>query len=377
MAEPKERERRPSVNDLLLDESIRHQIDLARYSNGVVRRMIAILNRSDSKIFAELAAALTRLDPESFTVERLESMLGSTRALNSQAYSQIERELRSELRDFVEYEAAYQTKAIVSVVPAQIHVASVTAETVYAAALARPFQGHLLKGILSDMDAGRARKIRQAIAHGFTEGRTTDQIIREIRGSRKLNYADGLMEGSRREIAAVTRTAIGHMTGFVQDRFAEANADLIKSVMWSSTLDNRTSSICRLRDGKQYDPVTHKPIGHSYPWLGGPGRAHWNCRSSSVNITKSLRDLGIDMEDISASSTRASMDGQVPEDTTYADWIKRQPAARQDEVLGPARGALLRRGGLEMKDLYDHRGRYLKLDELRERDASAFKKAGI
>jgi hypothetical protein len=36
----------PGVNDLLVDEAIRHQVTLAKYSNDVVRQMIAVLNRS-------------------------------------------------------------------------------------------------------------------------------------------------------------------------------------------------------------------------------------------------------------------------------------------------------------------------------------------
>lgn len=367
-----------SANDMLMDEAIRHQIDLARFSNGLVRRMVAILNRADARLFAELTAALVRLDPESFTVERLESMLGSVRAMNSQAYSQIEHSLRQELRDFVEYEAAYQTKALVSVVPVQVHVASVTAETVYAAALSRPFQGHLLHGVLSDMEAGRARKIRQTIALGFTEGKTTDQIIRELRGTRAKGYSDGLMEAPRRDIAAVTQTALGHMAGFVQDRHIEANADITKAIKWSAKLDLKTSEPCRLRDGKLYEPVTHKPIDHSYPWGQGPGRYHWNCRSAQVPILKSWREMGIDMEGSpNLEGTRASMDGQVPKDVSYADWIKTRSAAQQDDVLGPNRGALLRRGGLELKDLYNNKGKYLDLATLRARDAEAFKRASL
>lgn len=68
------------------------------------------------------------------------------------------------------------------------------------------------------------------------------------------------------------------------------------------------------------------------------------------------------------------MDGVVPAETTYGDWIKRQPAARQDQVLGPERGKLIREGGLKLPDLYAPNGRYLTLDELRERDAAAFAK---
>jgi hypothetical protein len=56
-------------------------------------------------------------------------------------------------------------------------------------------------------------------------------------------------------------------------------------------------------------------------------------------VVKSWKELGIDIAEMDAS-TRASMDGQVPEDTKYGDWLKRQSKARQDEVLGPVRAKL-------------------------------------
>lgn len=368
----------PSVNDLLLDTAIQHQVDLAKYENHIVRRMMAILNRSDSRLFAELTAALSHMDAESFTVERLESMLGSVRALNAQAYAQVGDELRRELRDFVDYEASYQKQALESVLPVQVHVASVNSEIVYAAALSRPFQGVLLKDALSGLDVARAQKIRQAIALGFTESKTTDQIIRELRGTKARGYADGLMEGSRRDVASVTRTALGHFAGFVQDRTTEANVDIIKAIKWSATIDLRTTPICRIRDGKLYAPDTHKPIGHDLPWLSGPGRAHWCCRSAQAYVLKSNKDLGIDVPDVvMVGKTRATLDGQAPADVSYADWLKKQSAARQDDVLGPTRGKLMRDGGLELKDMYGAKGAYLDLTQLRAKDAEAFRRAGL
>ena len=71
---------------------------------------------------------------------------------------------------------------------------------------------------------------------------------------------------------------------------------------------------------------------------------------------------------------RASMDGQVPADTTYSQWLSRQSAARQDQVLGPERGRLYREGGMKMEDFYTDRGVWLTIEQLRERDAAAFER---
>lgn len=367
-----------SVNDLILQEVIRHMEALQRYDNGVVMRIIALLNRSDQRLLAELAARLEGMDAGSFTMQRLESILTSTWSLNTEAYNQIGRALTEEMKQFVPYEVSYQEQMLRAHLPVGVHVAAVSAEQAYAAAMARPFQGVLLQGVWGDLDAGKRKRVRQAIAQGFVEGKTTDQIIRELRGTRAKGYTDGFIQKDRRDVDAVVRTALAHTAGVAQDNVMDANADLIKALQWSSTLDLRTSPMCRIRDRLLYAPGTHRPIGHKVPWLAGPGRLHYRCRSGQVPILKSYRELGIDLPDLEVNGrTRASMDGQVPKETSYAEWLKNQSFARQADVLGETRARLMRDGRLGLDAMYDGRGRYLTLDELRQRDAEAFKLAGL
>ena len=368
-----------TVNDLLVDESIRHQIQLLKYSNHTVRKMIAVLNRADASLRTALLSAVESANSSTDKIQRLESLLGSVRAMNSQAYSQLGTDIGQALKDFTLYEAAYTTNVLTQFTPVAVSIASISAESVYAAAMARPFQGVLLKNVLVDLEANRARRIRQKVAQGFVENKTTDQIVRDIFGTKKNQYADGLLEVSRREARAVVRTAMGHLAGFVQDSVAEANADLMAAVQWLSTLDLRTSSICRIRDNKLYDTVSHKPIKHNLPWLGGPGRAHWACRSAQVYVMKSAEQLGLpsNTDVVLRNGTRATMDGQVAKETTYADWIKEQSFARQSEVLGPTRAKLLRDGKLPLERMYSLNGQFLDLSQLQASDAAAFKRAGL
>ncbi|MBV7475387.1 phage minor head protein [Pseudoxanthomonas sp. PXM05] len=362
-----------TVNAALQDEAIDHAVDLQRYSMDVVRRMIALLNRSDARLAAQLSEALLRLDAASFTVERLEATLAAVRATNRAAYDAILVALESDLRNFAEYEAAYEVRALHSPMPAavalQVPVYGVPAEQVYAAALARPFQGRLLADWVANLEESRATAIRNAVRLGFVEGRTVPEIVRSIRGTRALNYADGLLARPRRELEAVVRTAISHTAQTARQLTYDANADIVKALKWVSTLDGRTSPMCRIRDGLEYTAtVPHKPVGgHKVPWGDGPGRLHFNCRSVSVPVLKSWRELGLDADEV-PPATRASMDGQVPADTTYGSWLARQSAARQDEILGPERGRLLRSGEVSFDKFYDDRGRWLTLDQLRQRE---------
>jgi hypothetical protein len=80
-------------------------------------------------------------------------------------------------------------------------------------------------------------------------------------------------------------------------------------------------------------------------------------------------------------ATRASKGGQVDQRLTYYDWLKRQDAAFQNEILGPARGDLFRNGGLssdqfaalQLDKLFQPRT----LAEMKQLEPLAFKKAGI
>lgn len=370
----------PTVNELLRDSVTDHAIDLQQYSTHVVRRLIGLLNRVDADLAAALARALDRLPAVSFTVERLESLLVSVRRMNLQAYVTVNKSLTAELAEFAAVEANYQMDLLRSVIPRQIQyrfrVGRISIEQVRAASMSRPFQGRLLRDWTKKLGADRMDVIRNAVRLGYVEGETTSQIVRRIRGTRENLYADGAIQRSRRDLEAVVRTAVNHTAAAARDYAQKANADIIAAVVWTSTLDSRTTEKCIVRDGKRYSVDGHKPIGHRIPWLGGPGKIHWNCRSVAVPVLKSWRQLGIDESKLPAS-TRASMDGQVPADTTFADWIKRQSAYRQDQVLGPTRGRLMRDGGMKVPDFYSPSGQFLTLDDLKERNAAAFERAGL
>ncbi|KGU87211.1 phage Mu F like family protein [Pseudomonas mediterranea] len=365
-----------TVNETLRDEGLAHAVDLDKYKLGVVRRIIALLNRSDASLTAALAEALERMPAESFTVERLEGLLDEVRAVNEAAYAQVMELLETELKGFAGYEMDWQQDLFKATVPEPVLVrfpiVSIGAEQIYAAAMARPFQGRLLRNWGKEIAAGRMAKIRNAVRIGYLEGKTTDQIVRSIRGSRANNYADGFLERPRQDLASIVRTAVSHTAAVARENFNAANSDLIASEDWTSTLDTKTSKDCRIRDKLPYEVGTHRPIGHKVPWLEGPGRIHFNCRSTSTPRTRSWRELGIPVDEMTQQQ-RASMDGQVPADTTYAEWLGRQSAERQEQVLGPVRAKMMR-DGMKLEEFYSPNGTFLTLEQLRERDAATFAK---
>lgn len=360
----------PTVNERLADAAISHQIGLQRYGTGVVRRIMALLNRVDADLFAQLTIALERMPAEAFTVQRLDRLLVEVNRLNAEAYKAAGEELDKALLELAGYEASYQHEMLQSVLPAQVAealtLATVPANQAYAAAMARPFQGKLLREALKDVEAAKAIRIRDAIRMGFVEGETISQMVRRIRGTRVNGYADGLMEIDRRGAEALVRTAVNHTANYARQAVFEANADLVDEVQWVSALDGRTTVGCAALSGKTF-PVDSGPR---------PPR-HWGCRSTMVPVLASAwAALGLSKSEIDPG-TQASMDGQVAGDIKYGQWLKSKPAAFQDDVLGAERGKLFRDGGMAVDRFADSRGREYSLDELRKRDADAFASAGL
>lgn len=354
-----------TVNSILADAAISHAVDGTRYSNGVVKRLLKLLNRVDADLFRQLTEALDRLPASAFTVDRLDSLLQSARELNARAYQALRDGLETELSDLSAYEAGYQHQLFAATLPVQVRFASISAQQAYGAAISRPFQGRLLREWAASIEADRMSRIRDALRIGYVQNETIDQMVRRIRGTRALGYADGLIEIDRRNAAAVVRTATQHVASFTRNRFYEANADLIKGEKYTATIDGRTTLRCASLDGKVFD------LGK-----GPMPPVHWNCRSTRVPLLKSWRELGIDHDDLSPS-TRASLDGQIPEETTFGEWLKGKPAAFQDDYLGKTKGKLFRDGKLPIDRFVSRNGDELTLDQLRQRDAEAFARAGL
>ena len=362
----------PTVNETLRDEAIGHSVWLSRYATGVANRMVKLLNETDADLSARLLDALDRLPQESFTVNRLESLLGSVRQLNHQAVSAMQAGLESELVALAKNEASYQLSLFDSLLPSQVlsryPLQGITADMVYAAAMAQPFQGRRLSEWASNLESDRLTRIVNAVRRGYLAGDTVEAIALNVRGHANKDYRDGALQMSSANAASIAKTAVNHLAATARNSFTSANSDIVKGKQWLSTLDNKTSHDCIVRDLLRYT-LDNKPMGHKVPYLQGPGKIHFCCRSTETLILKSWRELGIDIDEMD-EGTRASMDGQVPAKTTYLEWIKRQSAQRQDQVLGVERGRMLRAGEIDLSDMYTDKGEWITLERLKQLSAT-------
>lgn len=369
-----------SVNEQLMDELIAHSLFSGRYSTGVARRMIKALNEFDAELTATLIVTLddATIDINGFTARRLESLLSSVRSINKRAVDSAFSLLKEEMREYALYEAGYYSSLFDALLPdaalRQYPLMSITEEMLFSAVMSRPFQGKLLSEWRGGLESDRMARINNVVRNGYLNGDSTVDIGRKIRGHANQGYKDGALQLSRANAMTIAKTAISHLQATAREQFADANKSIFDCKQWLSTLDNKTSHDCIVRDRLRYT-LEGRPIGHKIPYLQGPGKLHFNCRSTETLVTKSWRELGIDANEID-TETRASMDGQVPADTNFLDWIQRQPEWRQRQVFGGTRFRLMKEGGIHPSEFYTDKGEFISLEQLREIDEQVFIEAG-
>lgn len=343
----------PTANELIRDGNIRHIHWLERYKSGLVKQIITLLNKADGDLQETIAARLSRIEGRGYALskdetKRLEDLLDEIRANRLSVSSLLYEETKAHLNDLVVHETEFHSGLIENsarTAGATINMKAPSLSQLKAVVSSRPFQGRLLKEWYKETAGASGAKITDAIKIGIIEGRTTDQIVRKIIGTKVNRYKDGILEASRRDVEAVVRTATAHVANNGAQELYAANDDIIDGVMWVSTLDSHTTIICASRDGKIY------AIGN-VPMIP----AHWRCRSTTIPYLGEI--IGM----------RASAMGAVPANTNYSDWLKTQPQKVQDQVLGTTRAKLFR-NGIPMSRFVDTTGETYTLRELKKRDA--------
>lgn len=395
----------PTANEELLDRSVAHAVDLERFKSHAQQKIRAILNRARD----DLKQQINVTDREDL-YRRLEALVN----IEGKAHNESWKYLNSQLEELADIEGAFWINTLTTALPVAYNFIQPAGEHIYAAAMARPFQGRVLAEWAQTQEADAMRKVRDAIRLGFVEGESIPEITRRIVGTRAMGYKDGVLEISRRNATAVVRSAVSHTAAMARERSFEANSDIVSKVYWNGTLDGRTTQVCRARDGKEYT-TDGKPIGHTLPWLGGPGRAHWQCRSVSVpgfddetvadligerpqvtdTRTRRVREIdfraqakaeaGEEWSALSESARRKRISeirrkwtrdnvGTAPASTTYEQWLRRQDRSMVEDILGKQKAALFLDGKVSIDKFSDRRGGELTLAQLRQRIPGAFEK---
>lgn len=338
-------------------------IDLLRLEAGTRDKILIFLDELEK----EIVAALAKIDPtgtpdESKQRKRLTELLKVVRGSIKGTYRDISTLMGREIREVADNEATWTGNALNATTQAGFADAGVTRGFLDSLVSDVLIQGAASSDWWARQAGGVADRFADAMRIGIGIGEPNSKLIDRVRG------IGGLMDVSRSSAERLVRASVQAAANTAREAMYDKNTDLITALQWHATLDTRTTILCLARDGHTYTPDDHKPKDGGPPWLQGPGKLHWGCRSTSVPILKSWRDLGIDHDEIE-HTTRASMDGQVPAQQTFAQWLKKQSVERQDEILGAGKAQLYRDGKISVRDLLDQNGRPLTTEQLRAKAA--------
>jgi SPP1 gp7 family putative phage head morphogenesis protein len=357
------------VNDEIQDRTIRHAVFLERFKSGEVKKIREMLN---STILPELRAKIekrldkilergTDLGPA--TTARMKELEREVTKLSNDMAAGLMEVVAADITDLSRDEMDWQVRVVKESLGFDLEMVVPAARSVAKIAKATSFAGSTLDQWFDSVSRANQKGIMAAVNRGIVEGETTEQIIRRIRGSKSLNYTDGVFETTRRQAETVARSTVNHVTNQARLELFKENSDIIAGLKWTATLDSRTSWTCAGLDGKVF-PIDKGPRPPAHP----------NCRSTMTAVLKDWKSLGLKNLD---EGQRASIDGQVPASTTYGEWLKRQPASVQKEVLGATRAKLFKDGGLDISRFTGEGLQPLNLEQLRKLEEKSFKKAGI
>jgi len=250
----------------IVDIFTRHAHFVERYKTGQYRRFLPFIRKIEESLRAEL------LKTNTVRSQRIkEKKLKDIERMLLFFLGEFTDSFEGQLELFAESEMDFGLKAIGNEFDAAIPAIA----RLKAAYYARPFNNRLLKDYLSDFTKQQAKLIRDAISIGFFEGLTTPEIIKNIIGTRKHKFKDGILNITKISASRMVRTSVTHVAAVAKDRLYKENSDIIKNYEWIATLDGRTSEICRGLDGNIYE------VGK-----GKLPPAHFNCRSTTAPVLK-------------------------------------------------------------------------------------------
>ena len=391
-----------TVNEEFFDALVRHQIYLLRLSQSIRKDIEKLLDATERDLREEITRRLARstdgLTPANLKrLQVLERVIKETRY---KAWDQIDALWVQHMRDIATEEPKTLAGILQTVLPVTIETVLPAAPLLKALVETYPFEGRVLKDWANGVRQADLNRIMSQVRIGMVQGETSQQIARRVVGTVQTRGANGVTEITRRDAAAITRTAVNAFSNAAKQQFYQANSAFFEMELYVATLDSRTTAVCRANDGKQF-PIGEGPI----PPL------HYQCRSlrvavingqvigdrpmkaateqmmlrryaqeAGIKTPRSRADLPFGHKGSFDSFARGqvrSLTGQVPAATSYQTWLERQSAEFVNDVLGPTRAALFRQGKLPLDKFVNRAGDELNLRQLAQQHRDAFVAAGL
>lgn len=263
--------------------------------------------------------------------------------------------LLSDMQELALVEASYIPTAINAVAGYEMFKRIPRDSTLLKIANGDLFQGHTISQVLKSFDTKIAYDLQDEVKVAVMNGETIPQI------RDRLNK---LMNVKRSQAETIARTATSTLVEQVRMETYSYNEDILKGYQWVATLDSRTRIEHSVRDGLLWG-LDKKPIGHNTPYQQTP--FGMNCRCVLIGIVKSFKEMGIDDDDKEIPpATRSSLDGAIPQKTTFTEWFKGKDKAFQEKYLGVGRFELFEKGKITISDLVTKSGKVRTIKELNE-----------
>ncbi|WP_109847054.1 minor capsid protein [Acinetobacter baumannii] len=360
----------------LIEVLTQHQAYLYRASSQSVNELLKIFNDESALMLAKLRDLLDELnDSEKVALaggQYTTTNLKEIRDLISQWFVAISTSLPEAFAVSATAMAVYEANYTAKLYGGKIKKPN--GEKLYLAAKKSPLiGGALVDDLLSKIADTARQKVEYAIRDGINSGKTNHEIVQRIRGTKRLNYEDGLLTSTKSDIDQTVRTLRNHVANQTYlDTFKQLGFEYVRFV---SVLDGRTTKLCASLDGTVWridDPAKRVPP------------LHRNCRSILVAVDKDGRLVGerpfvMDerrVKDI-PKDERTQLIGQLDANTTFKEFFKKTDDFFQKEWLGPKRYKLYKEGKFDFEKFFDPEGRFYTLDQLRKLDEQTFKELGL
>lgn len=370
-----------------------------RASSAVVNKIHGEVDRLSRSLAGDLvgrlddltAAELQAFMAGKYTTPRLRAMRDAINAWAADLNAAVIGEWVDPAKQWAGYEAGYVSALMHEVVEGLPSV-SVTANQAYRKAMSTPVLGQLVDDMLKGIADDTRGRVYATIRQGISSGQTNAEIIKALRGTKPLNWQDGILQVTKNDVSRIVRTARNHVSNVAYEETYEALG--VTHVIVCATLDGKTSKYCASADGKRYrigdahpkppyhpncrtilapsldgDAVGKRPFVRALKVRGG---YRINEDGDRVARQASFRSIG-DMT--KAQRERAGLEvGQVAASTNYGKWFGNQDAAFKREWLGPARYELYSKGEYTLDRFVDPiSGKQYTLDQLRTKDAQTFR----
>ncbi|MGK8800966.1 minor capsid protein [Acinetobacter seifertii] len=363
-------------NKNLLEVLTQHQAYLFRASSQSVNELLGLFNDDTNEMLSKLRDLLDELsDSEKIALaggKYTTSNLKEIRDLISQWFSSVNSSLPEAFAVSATAMAVYEANYIAKLYGAKI--SKPDGEKLFSVAKKVPLAGGaLVDDLLSRIAESARQKVEYAIRDGISTGKTNQEIIQRIRGTKRLNFEDGLLNSTKSDIDRTVRTIRSHVANQAYlDSYKKIGFEYVRLV---SVLDGRTSKLCASLDGTIWeinDPSKRVPPLHPH------------CRSILVPVDKDGRLAGerpfvMDerpVKDI-PKDERSQLIGQLDANTTFKEFFVKTDDFFQKEWLGPKRYKLYKEGKFDFEKFFDPEGRLYTLDQLRKLDERAFENLKI